>query len=81
LSYISLDLIFRNVTDITLPVDLSAGTYTLRVFNEQINGDNVTDFASPPVDISLTVDALPAVAALTPQSNPGFFKPMIAFLC
>ncbi|WP_052693380.1 X2-like carbohydrate binding domain-containing protein [Desulfosporosinus sp. I2] len=57
------------VADITFPVDLPAGAYTLRLFNEQINGDNVTDFASPPEDISLTVDALPAVAALTPAKG------------
>ncbi|KJS66111.1 MAG: hypothetical protein JL50_13235 [Peptococcaceae bacterium BICA1-7] len=57
------------VADITLPADLPAGAYTLRLFNEEINGDNFTDFAGTPEDIALTVDALPAVAAITPANG------------
>ncbi len=36
-----------------LPVELAIGTYTLRLFNEEINGDNQSDFLSEPVDIPL----------------------------
>jgi hypothetical protein len=44
-------------TTFTVPnvTDMPAGDYTVRVFNEEINGDNLTDYASTPVDIPLTV--------------------------
>ena len=42
--------------EIVLPADMQEGDYTLRLFNEEVNGDNVTDFASAPVNLSLTVD-------------------------
>lgn len=40
---------------ITIPADLSAGSYTLRVYNEQLGGDRQTDYASTPKDIPLEV--------------------------
>lgn len=41
----------------TVPSDLvEGGTYTLKLFNEECNGDNETDFASTPVEIQLTVE-------------------------
>lgn len=40
---------------ITIPDGVSAGTYTLKVFNEQYNGDYKTDLASAFCDVSLTV--------------------------
>ena len=44
--------------DIVLPADLAEGSYTLKVFNEQYNGDYKTDLASAPVDVTLTVEPL-----------------------
>ena len=43
------------VASIDIPFTMPAGTYTLKMFNEEINGDNLTDFASTPVSIDLTV--------------------------
>ncbi len=40
---------------ITIPSDLTAGNYTLKVFSEQCNGDCKTDYASAFQDIPLTV--------------------------
>ena len=40
--------------NLTLPV-LSEGTYTLKVFSEQQNGDYNTDYAGQPVSLSLTI--------------------------
>ena len=39
----------------TMPDDLEDGSYTLKLFNEECNGDNLTDFASTPAEIALTV--------------------------
>lgn len=39
----------------TVPDDLAAGSYKIKLFNEECNGDNETDFASEPVEIALTV--------------------------
>lgn len=41
--------------DITVPQDIIPGNYTLRVFNEQLNGDYATDSASAFSDVALTV--------------------------
>ncbi len=38
-----------------VPSGLTEGDYTLKVFNEEVNGDNKTDYASTPVEINLTV--------------------------
>ena len=38
-----------------IPADLAAGSYTLKVFSEQYNGDKQTDYASDFIDIDLTV--------------------------
>ena len=37
-----------------LPKDIEAGSYTLRIFNEQLNDDYKSDFSSAFVDISIT---------------------------
>ena len=42
---------------IAIPAGLPAGSYTLKVFNEQYNGDKMTDYASAFRDINLTVTA------------------------
>ncbi|MBQ8429460.1 MAG: hypothetical protein IJX30_05145, partial [Clostridia bacterium] len=40
---------------LTVPADIAYGNYTLKLFNEQFNGDYKTDYSSAFVDISLTV--------------------------
>lgn len=40
---------------ITIPRDLAEGNYTLQVFSEQCNGDRMTDYASDPQEITLSV--------------------------
>jgi uncharacterized repeat protein (TIGR02543 family) len=43
--------------------DLPDGDYTVKLFSEETNGDNMTDFCSEPIAISMTVDnSLPFVA-------------------
>ena len=41
--------------EIKIPSDIAPGSYTLKVFSEQCNGDKKTDYASDFVDIDLTV--------------------------
>ncbi len=41
----------------TLPADLAPGMYTLKVFNEQKNGNNLSDYASAFKTVTLTVNA------------------------
>ena len=41
--------------EIKIPSDIAPGDYTLKVFNEQYNGDYNTDYASNFTDIALTV--------------------------
>ncbi len=48
---------------------LSAGTYTLKVFTEQYNGDYKTDYASAFADVTLTVSVAPA--ADIPKTGDG----------
>ncbi len=45
--------------DITIPQGVAPGAYTLRVFNEQLNGDCATDVSSAFSDIALTVTVAP----------------------
>ena len=42
--------------EIKIPSDIALGSYTLKVFNEQYNGDYKTDYASNFTDIALTVE-------------------------
>lgn len=46
--------------EIKIPSDLAPGDYTLKVFNEQYNGDYNTDYASNFTDIALTVENQPS---------------------
>ena len=41
---------------VTIPAGFAEGTYTLKVFNEQYNGDRKTDLASGFADVTLTVE-------------------------
>ncbi len=45
--------------EIEIPSDIAPGDYTLKVFNEQYNGDYNTDYASNFTDIALTVENQP----------------------
>lgn len=58
---------------LTLPSDLTEGaTYTLKVFSEQQNGDNTTDYASAMIPITLTVGDAPAPEKVaTPTFSPA----------
>ena len=42
---------------VTIPDGLTDGTYTLKIFSEQCNGDKLTDLASAFSSINITVDA------------------------
>lgn len=46
----------NGTVSLTVPSDIAGGEYTLKLFNEQINGDYKTDFSSKFVDISLSID-------------------------
>ena len=45
--------------EIKIPSDIAPGSYTLKVFSEQYNGDKKTDYASDFTDIALTVENQP----------------------
>ena len=59
--------------EVTIPAYLGAGSYTLKVFSEQCNGDYQTDYASDFVDIPLTVNdvAGPILTAGTAAREKG----------
>ena len=46
----------NGTASVAIPSDLTTGTYTLKVFSEQYNGDYKTDYASEFQDITLTVN-------------------------
>ena len=46
----------NGTVEIKIPSDIAPGDYTLKVFNEQYNGDYNTDYASNFTDIALTVE-------------------------
>ncbi len=43
--------------DITIPAGLAGGTYTVKVFSEQYNGDKLTDYVSAFSSIFITVES------------------------
>lgn len=45
----------RGTASLNIPSDLEPGSYTLKLFSEQYNGDKMTDYASDFTDIELTV--------------------------
>ena len=45
--------------EIKIPSDIAPGSYTLKIFSEQYNGDRKTDYASDFTDIALTVENQP----------------------
>lgn len=40
-----------------IPFNIASGTYTLKLFNEHINGDFKTDYASAFADVTLSVNS------------------------
>lgn len=56
---------------VTIPSRLADGDYTLKVFNEQCNGNYQTDYASDFADIALTVMPDTAAYTLTVNLNGG----------
>ena len=63
----------NGTVDIKIPSDLAPGSYTLKVFSEQYNGSDKTDYASNFTDIALTVENQPDEQfALTPGSRYYF---------
>ena len=49
----------NGTVEIKIPSDIAPGDYTLKVFNEQYNGDYNTDYASNFTDSALTVENQP----------------------
>ena len=58
--------------EIKIPSDIAPGDYTLKVFNEQYNGDYKTDYASNFTDIALTVENQPEQFTLAPGGRYYF---------
>ncbi|MCL2462114.1 MAG: Ig-like domain-containing protein, partial [Defluviitaleaceae bacterium] len=54
---------------LVLPEELPEGDYTIKLFSEEVNGANCTDFAGAPVDIALTVDNTPISVAYVDASG------------
>ncbi len=46
----------KNLTSFTIPGDM-AGNINLKIFNEQANGNNITDYSSPLRDMTVTIPA------------------------
>ena len=61
----------NGTVDITIPSGLATGSYTLKVFSEQCNGDKKTDYASDFENINLTVGHQEQFS-LTPGSTYWF---------
>ena len=58
--------------EIKIPSDIAPGDYTLKIFNEQYNGDYNTDYASNFTDIALTVENRPEQFTLAPAGRYYF---------
>ena len=61
----------ENTVSMTIPSDLAAGEYTLKVFSEQCNGDKKTDYASEFDTVTLTVTAPEAKIGTTYYATLG----------
>ncbi|MDR1572791.1 MAG: InlB B-repeat-containing protein, partial [Clostridiales Family XIII bacterium] len=56
--------------------DLPNDSYTIKLFSEEANGDNYTDFCSAPVSIPMTVDnTAPTTFTVTYNDNGGTNAP------
>ncbi|MDR0812697.1 MAG: S-layer homology domain-containing protein [Oscillospiraceae bacterium] len=66
--------------NIPLPADMPIGSYKIKLFNEQVNGDNYTDFSSVPIEIPLTVALTPPEPQETPEPPELPEPPHLAFV-
>ena len=71
LKNITVDAETSGTVELTIPSGLAEGSYTLKVFSEQCNGDKMTDYASDFVDIPLTVDEDTITYTLTVDRKGG----------
>lgn len=72
LYYASLTSAGSGTWDMTIPADLAEGSYMLKVFSEQQNGNGETDYASAMVSIPLTVsNTVPNVVTITVSPEAG----------
>ncbi len=72
LYYASLTSAGSGIWNMTIPDGLAEGTYTLKMFSEQQNGDYETDYASTFVSIPLTVsNTAPMIVAVTVTPEAG----------
>lgn len=55
----------------TLPTDIACGTYELRLFNEQINGDLMTDYASAFQTVTLTIEKADGFSIESAETKNG----------
>ena len=59
--------------NMTLPAELAEGSYTLKVFSEQQNGDKKTDYAGIPSEIELTIGGF-SRGHVAPAANTVTYK-------
>lgn len=59
----------------TLPneSDLPIGDYTLKIFNEEVNGDNYTDYASTPIEVGLHVREVEVSLSANPDNSKVYY--------
>lgn len=62
-----------------IPADMPIGTYTMRLFNEEINGDNQSDFLSEPVNITLNVTRHDAFAVTGNSAGYTYTNGLLTF--
>ncbi len=70
----------NGTASVEIPSDLTAGTYTLKVFSEQYNGDYKTDYASEFQNITLTVNGKSVSSSILRLARPtGLTYPVRGF--
>ncbi|MGL6200503.1 MAG: DUF7601 domain-containing protein [Lachnospiraceae bacterium] len=52
-----------------VPTGLDIGDYTLKIFNEEVNGDNYTDYASTPQSIPLKIREVTVGLSINPTTK------------
>ncbi len=53
--------------------DLPIGDYTLKIFNEEVNGENHTDYASTPREVGLRVREVVVSTSASPDDSPVYY--------
>lgn len=59
--------------DVKIPAGLAEGTYTLKVFSEQYNGDKQTDYAGAFDEVELTVRKQSVTVTITGRNNSAAY--------